>query len=205
MFSIRTAISTGWMIFKAHIRLLLAVHVIALSIQFVPQFLLGDTPGVKAVVVIGSLLLSFVTALGLVRIGLNLVDGEDADLADLFSCAHLVFKYLMASVLHGILIVIGLVLLIVPGIIWTVQFSQWPYLMVEHEMGPIEAMKASSRLTRGTRGKLILFYLATILLLFLGLFAAIVGAVVVYAVITVAGAYIYREILAHQPQNETAS
>ena len=157
MFSIRTAISKGWTIFKAHIRLLLAVHVIALSIQFVPQFLLGDTPGVKAVVMIGSLLLSFVTALGLVRIGLNLVDGEDADLADLFSCAHLVFKYLMASVLHGILIVIGLVLLIVPGIIWTVQFSQWPYLMVEHEMGPIEAMKASSRLTRGTRGKLILF------------------------------------------------
>ena len=86
------------------IGLLLGVHVIALCIEFFPQFILGDSPGVKAVVVIASLLLTFVTALGLVRIGLNLVDGEDAELADLFSCAHLVFNYLIASVLHGILI-----------------------------------------------------------------------------------------------------
>jgi uncharacterized membrane protein len=205
MFSMQDVFSRGWTIFKENIGLLLGVHVIALCIEFLPQLLLGDSPGVKAVVVIFSLLLTFVTALGLVRIGLNLVDGEDANLADLFSCAHLVFKYLIASVLHGILILAGILLLIVPGLIWAAQFSQWPYLMVEHEMGPIEAMKESSRITRGTRGKLILLYFAMILLFILGVLAVLVGVVVAYAVATVIGATVYREILANQPNAEAAS
>ena len=205
MFSIQDVFGRGWTIFKENIGLLLGVHVIALCIEFFPQFILGDSPGVKAVVVIASLLLTFVTALGLVRIGLNLVDGEDAELADLFSCAHLVFNYLIASVLHGILILVGLLLLIVPGLIWGAQFSQWPYLMVEHEMGPIEAMKESSRITRGTRGKLILLYFAMILLVILGVVAVFVGVVVAYAVTTVVGATVYREILANQTQSEAAT
>jgi uncharacterized membrane protein len=77
--------------------------------------------------------------------------------------------------------------------------------MVEHEMGPIEAMKESSRITRGTRGKLILLYFAMILLFILGVLAVLVGVVVAYAVATVVGATVYREILANQPNAEAAS
>jgi uncharacterized membrane protein len=204
MFSVGGAVSQGWQIFKENKGFLVVVHVVALLIQTVPQ-LLFDGPGVRAAVILASMLLSFVVALGLVRIGMNLVDGEPADFGNLFGFAHLVFKYLLASILHGLLIVAGLILLFVPGLIWIAQFSQWPFLMVEHEMGPIEAMKTSSRLTRGTRGRLVLFYFVVFGLFILGFLALGVGVVVSYAVVTVASAHVYREILAHQPDDLKAS
>ena len=72
-------------------------------------------------------------------------------------------------------------------------------------MGPIEAMKTSSRLTRGTRGRLVLFYFVVFGLFILGFLALGVGVVVSYAVVTVASAHVYREILAHQPDDLKAS
>ena len=206
MFSITAAFSKGWHIFKDNAGFLLGVHLLAMFVQVGPQLLLGDSPGTKALVAIISLLASFVLALGLVRIGLSLVDGEPVEFGDLFSYAHLVFKYLVASLLHGFLILFGLLLLVAPGLYWAAQFSQWPYLMVEHEMGPIEAMKESSRITRATRGNLILFFAASVGLVILGFLALFVGSIVAYALITVTGAYIYREILADQPpEPEVAS
>tara|TARA_B100001964_G_C14127055_1_gene551044 strand:- start:123 stop:743 length:621 start_codon:yes stop_codon:yes gene_type:complete len=202
MFSIGEAIAQGWRIFKENTGLLVGVHIAALLIQVVPQMLFTDSPGLFALTVIVSMLLSFVVALGLVRIGLNLVDGKPASFGDLFACSHLVFKYLIASLLHGFLILVGLMLLIAPGLIWGAQFSQWPFLMVEHDLGPIEALKQSSRITRGTRGKLILLFASIIGLVIAGLLALVVGILVAYPVITVASAFVYREILASQPRTD---
>ena len=204
MFSNSEAFGAGWRMLKERFGFLSGVHLVALAIQFAPQLLLGDSPGMKALVVIGSLLLSFVTALGLVRIGLNLVDGQVAGYPDLFSCAHLVFGYLVATFLHGALILLGCLLLVVPGLYLAAQFGLWPYLMVEHGMGPIEAMKESSRLTRGTRGKLMLFYVLILCAILAGVLALVVGAIVAYAVTTVAGAFVYRQILANQPDDAGA-
>ena len=229
MFSNSEAFRAGWRILKDRVGFLIGVHFVALAVQCAPQLLMGDSPGMKALVVIGSLLLSFVTALGLVRIGLNLVDGQEAGYPDLFSCAHLVFGYLVATLLHTILIVacpllvVGLgfysgvltenlssrvivlicaVPLVLSGLYIGAQFGLWPYLMVDCQIGPVEAMKTSSRMTRGTRGRLMIFYLLSIVAILFGLLAIVVGSLVAYAVITVAGASIYRQILSHRPLDQ---
>jgi uncharacterized membrane protein len=199
MFSVREAFRTGWRYLNENAGFLVGVHVVAIFVQLAPQILLGDSPETRGFGAIAGTLLSFVVALGLFRIGLGIVDGESVGYSELFSCAHLVFKYLIASILYAVIVITGLLLLLVPGAIWSAQFSQWPYLMVEHEMGPIEALKESSRITRGAKGRLILFFIGAIILMLLGFLAIIVGAVVAYAVITVAGAYVYRQILANQP------
>jgi hypothetical protein len=228
MFSNSEAFRAGWRILKDRVGFLIGVHFVALAVQCAPQLLMGDSPGMKALVVIGSLLLSFVAALGLVRIGLNLVDGQDAEVADLWSCAHLVFKYLVAALLHFSLVVscpalviklgsyffslneflshtalavISCFLLVLLSLYVLILFSLWPYLMVEHELGPIEAMKESSRLTRDTRGNLMLFYMLSLVAILLGAVVLLVGSIVAYALITVAGAFVYRQIQANQPEH----
>ena len=48
---------------------------------------------------------------------LRLSDKENAGYADLFSCFPLFFKYLIGSILYGLIVIGGLLLLIIPGII----------------------------------------------------------------------------------------
>ena len=205
MFSIVEAIRTGWCVFKENAGFLIGAHLIAILVQTVPQLLFRDSPGMQAIVVIPSLLCSFVVALGLVRVGLDLVDGHSGSYEDLFSQAHLVFGYLIASILHTLVSFLGILLLIVPGIVWYAQFSLWPYLMVEHGMGPIEAMKESSRITRGHRGQLILFYLALALVAIVGLAAFVVGIVPALGVITVSTAFVYRRLNDSPPETAVVS
>jgi hypothetical protein len=229
MFSIREAMGVGWRIFRENMAFLVGVHVIAVLIQTLPQMFIGESPSLQAPVAMISVLVTFVTALGLVQIGLNMVDGVPCTYGDLFSQAHLVFKYLIASILHalaaglpaivmvgavllytrladlpvpqnpGTFVIIGaLVIAIVLGAIPFVQFSLWPFPLVEKGMGPIEALRESSRLTRGVRARLILLYLAMAGIMILGLLAFVVGVIVPYAMITVASAFVYRRILAHE-------
>jgi len=197
MFSTKEALSEGWRLSKQNLGFLLGVHAVAIAIQTVPQFLFKDSPGTQAAVVIGCMLLSFVVALGLVRIGLNVVDGEPSGYGDLFGSAHLVFKYLIASILYALIVLFGLILFVIPGCIWGAQFSQWPFLMVEREFGPIEALSESSKLTKGSRSSLILYYMALIGVVLLGVMAFLVGVIVSYAVCTVSMAYVYRQLLAN--------
>lgn len=225
MFSIREAFKTGWRVFAANTGFLIGVHLIALGVQTLPQLLAGDSPGLQALVVIVSMLGSFVVALGLVRIGLNLIDGVGCAYGDLFSHAHLVFKYLIASLLHGlasasvfvllgaayivyralaeapfslvespVALVVLAIVSVIPGAFLYARFSQWPFLMVEHGYGPIRSMQESSKITEGVRGHLVLLFLAMIPLGLAGLLALLVGFVVSYAVITVATAYVYRQL-----------
>ena len=199
MFSVLDAYCTGWSYFKENVGFLLGVHFVALFVQLAPQILLSYSPGTRGFGAIAGTLLSFVVALGLVRIGLGLIDGELVSYSELFACVHLVFKYLIASILYSLIVLFGILLLVVPGLIWAAQFSQWPYLMVEHEMGPIEALRASARITKGMKDRLILFLIVSVILILLGFLVIIVGAVVANAVVTMAGAYVYRQILANQP------
>jgi uncharacterized membrane protein len=229
MFSVRDAYRTGWRYFKENTGFLVGIHFVALCVELAPQILLvllGHSPETRGFGAIAGTLLSFVVALGLVRIGLGLIDGELVSYSELFASAHLVFNYLIASILYALIVLFGILVfpgviwaaqfsqwpylmvehkiiflfLVFPGVIWAAQFSQWPYLMVEHEMGPIEALKESARITKGTKGQLILFLIVSVILILLGFVVLIVGAVVAYAVITMAGAYVYRQILANQPE-----
>ena len=59
------------------------------------------------------------------------------------------WKYLGASILLALAVAIGFVLLIVPGIIFGLMFMFTTFVVIERELGPIDAMNESHRLTRG--------------------------------------------------------
>lgn len=205
MFSIRDVFARGWAVFRENASLLIFAHLIAVAAQALPAPVPTESEGLRGLLVIVSALLSFVIGLGLVRIALDLVDGRPSRVMDVFSRAYQVFGYVIASILHAAVTGIGLLLLIVPGVIAGVSFSMWPYFMVEHEMGPIESMKASWALTRGSRGRLVLYFIASIGVILLGILALLVGVVVSYAVLTVTGALVYRALQAHEASPEGAA
>lgn len=63
-----------------------------------------------------SNLLSVFLTLGLIRIGLNLVSGQAVTINQLFSGGRLMLRAIGASILYGAMLVVGFLLLIVPGV-----------------------------------------------------------------------------------------
>ena len=88
------------------------------------------------------------------------------------------WKFLAASILVGLAIGIGFVLLIVPGILAMVFFIFSTVIVIDRDLGPIEAMKESMRIGRGYRWSLLGLVVLLALIVFVGMLALFVGLLV---------------------------
>jgi uncharacterized membrane protein len=200
--TIGEALSAGWEGFKGNIGPLLVVAVAVFVVQaLVTTLAPAPTEGFNLVYILWQLV-GFVlsSAIGMVwtRLSLEIVDGSDVTMSDFTEDLHLIVPYVLASLISGILISIGLVLLVVPGIILALMFYFVPYRVVDAGSGPLDALRESAQLTRGHKGWLFGFSIVLILLNLLGLLLLVVGVLVTAAVSLIATAYVYRRLQAAQ-------
>lgn len=188
--SVRECIKFGWATFKGRpwfyvgVTLLIGVlQVVIGSVQeSLPEFL-GF---------IASLALSTLVYVGTINLFLKAHDGEGKT-GDLWHPAAF-WSYLGLSVLLFLIVGLGLVLLIVPGIILALAFFCAGYLVVDKNLTPIKALKESYRITKGKRWKLFLLVLASAGLMILGMFPLFLGLLVAAPVCALAGVHAYRTI-----------
>ena len=160
-FSMGEAIEFGWNTTKNHLGFFIGLMIIAGLIFVVPgtlgQLTKHSTPGLSIIFSIASFFLHIVIGMGLIKIVLKFCDNDKTELPDLFSCSHLFFKYLFGSIIYGLIVSAGMILLIIPGFIWAIKFYFFSYFIVDKNLGPIEALKRSSAITEGTKWDLLLF------------------------------------------------
>jgi uncharacterized membrane protein len=138
--------------------------------------------------------------IGLIKITLKFCDNEKAKIFDLFSSYSLIFKYLIGLIIYSLIVGVGLILLIAPGIIWGIQFQFFSYFIIDKGLGPIEALKKSSEITKGVKWDLFLFDLLLGLINVLGVLAFLIGLLVTFSIAMIAKAFVYRKLLS---QTET--
>jgi uncharacterized membrane protein len=199
-FSKGEAIRYGWGVMKANLGFFIGLLVIVGVIGAIPKILEQITaeraPGLSIIFAIAGAIFNVIVTMGVTTISLKLVDNAKPDLGDLFSRFHLFFKYLGGNILYTLIVVGGLILLIVPGIVWALKFILFGYLVMDRGLGPIEALKKSAALTMGARWDLFLFCLLLVGINLLGALALLIGLFATIPTSTVAGAYVYRKLLA---------
>lgn len=146
---------------------------------------------------IAFLVLSIVMDMGLIRISLRFCDQEKGRFSELFNCYPLFFRYFIGSILYGLIVLGGLVLLIIPGIIWAIKFQFFGYFIVDKKTGPIEALKRSAAITKGAKRNLFLFAILLGFINILGALFFIVGLFATIPTTMVALAFVYRKLLSH--------
>lgn len=92
--------------------------------------------------------------LGLYASYLRLVREEQMEMGDLFSQFSKTLAGIALQFLMGLVIVLGFLLLIVPGIILSLELSLAWLVLIDDKCGPIEAMKRSRAMMRGHRKQL---------------------------------------------------
>ena len=99
-----------------------------------------------------SFVVGVVLAMGLIRAALAVVEGRAPEVNMLFQTDGFI-PYLFASIIFGLAVFFGLVLLIVPGIIIAIMWHFFGYVIVEHpETGVLESLNRSAEITRVTGG-----------------------------------------------------
>lgn len=132
---------------------------------------------------------------GLMQVSLLIADGEEASTGDAIPGFSMFFKFFIAFILYCVIVVIGTLLFLVPGIIWSVQFMFFGYFIVDKELGPVKALRRSSQITKGIRADLFVFTLIIYILNLIGEMAFLVGLFVTMPMTLVALARIYRKLL----------
>ncbi len=141
-----------------------------------------------------SWIASLFFAIAYIRISLKLVAGQKVEFPDLWASYRVFWKFLGGEILYFLIVLGGLILLIVPGIIWAIKYSFFGYLIVEQEMGPVEAIKASGRLTHESKGNLFLLGLLFFGIMLLGALACGVGLFAAVPTVMIAHAFVYRKL-----------
>lgn len=209
-FSIKESIRFGWTEFKKDPWFFVGVTAALSIFTIVVDSLTGDRGGIQSVLgIFISLLASTVVTIAYARMALSTVAGAHVGWNGLWAPQHF-FSALGAGILQFVIIIVGFILLIVPGVIAALLFSFTQLSIVDKTLSPIEGLRESYRLARPHIWSLFLFMLSLILLNVLGFIALVIGLLVTIPVSLIAVAYVYKKLSnAQEPMivvpNETST
>jgi uncharacterized membrane protein len=126
---------------------------------------------------------------------LKAVRGERIEVRDIFiTFQRNYWNVIIANVVVSIIIGLGIVMLIVPGIIFACRLAFVPYLVVDREMDVMDALRVSWDMTRGYGWQIFLMGLLAIPVVLLGLICLFVGVIVSVMWISAAFAVMYHAV-----------
>ena len=153
------------------------------------QYLFKDIAVLLVIFKLSSVVFGLLTSIGLAKITLNMSKGKAVSYKDLFSEYKLIPSAFLASFLYVLIVFFGLILFIVPGIIFAMKYRFFLFVLIEEDCGAIEALRKSAKITEGQKWNLFLFTLVGILLAPL-LVITIIG----HFVYTIADASLYCKL-----------
>jgi uncharacterized membrane protein len=198
-FDRKDALTRGWNLALAHLGLVATVVAIGWLVSAVEASLRrpGAASGASAALLLLALqAVHLVVTMGGLAIFLRLYDGQPTRLGDLFEPLPLFFRFLFAQLLYGLIVAAGLLLLVVPGVIWAIRYGFVPFLVIDKQLDPFAALRASKRLTSGHTRALFGFGLLLFGVNLLGALALGVGLLVTIPATAMAAAHAYRSLVA---------
>jgi hypothetical protein len=190
------AISYGWKGLTKYLGplLLITLVVVVISVGMSLVGYLFDSWFLQLTWNIVTTVVSLIVAMGLIRAALAVVDGRTPEVGMLFHTDNFV-PYLVASILVGLSVGIGLLLCIIPGLILGFLFAFYGYAIVDGRVSDgIEAMKTSWNVVSANVGQLLLLFILVFIINIAGALLCGVGLFFTYPLTAIAIAYAWRRV-----------
>lgn len=194
LFSIREALRFGWAEFKRDPWFYVGTTAALLIFSIVVDSLTSEGHDFGFLVgTILSLLASTIVTIAFVRLALSAAQGTHVGWDGLWA-PQFFFPVLGATIAQSVIVLIGFVLLIIPGVIASILLGFTQFALIDKKLMPFAALKESYRLTRPHLLSLFFLTLAVAALNILGLIALGVGLLVTIPVSLIALASVYRAL-----------
>jgi len=196
----------SWSIFKANWTILLLLIIVLFLVQFIPNMLTAafEDSGLEVLsplISLVSLVLNLLTSIGWTVAILKMARGEKVMVGELFKHSGKLWNYALGTILVGLLVFVGFLLFIIPGIVWSIKYMFVPYLIADSGMGARAALKASSQMTEGIKWNIFGLVLALLVVNIVGMLALLVGLLVTIPVTTIASAMLYERLRVRTQDN----
>ena len=193
--SVGAAFSYGWAKFSQNAGPLIVVTLLVWAASIVINIIAQDFDSwfLQLFFSVLAFVVSQVMTRGLVRAALTIVNGGRPEPGSVFSFEN-IGPFVVGAILFGLLVGVGLVLCIIPGLILGALFGFWSFACVEQDLDGVSALKRSLELTRANFGQVILFGLAYIGVNIIGAILCGIGLLVTIPLSYVAAAHFYRQL-----------
>ena len=168
---------------KGNLWLSIAVLVVYQLVSYVPNLLgmLSESvflAGIMSIITVG---LTGILSIGVCRFFINLANDSNSQFSDLWYGFNNILKAFGVSLLVALLVFLGSLLFVVPGIILTYMYSQVYYVMAQNpELSVIDALKESARIMKGHKFELFVLELSFLgWMILVGITFGIVGLYVI--------------------------
>jgi len=159
-----------WTIFKQQWGACLLALIVVWAISFVVNIVVGFGLGFagamsrdQTVAAICSVVSNIITTAFGIWLGigqalyfLKIARGQPAELGEIFSGGPYFLRVLGASILFGLAYFAGVLLCVVPGVIFALMFSQFYYLILDRNVGVMESLNISRDIMNGNKMTLFL-------------------------------------------------
>lgn len=193
-FKIGQKIKEAWPLYKEHFGALLLMTLLTFAVAGVGQ---KENFVLSIVVMVVNIILSYVW----IRFILSLIDKKEFNLfsKDIPTLGQL-WNFIKTSILYGLCIIGGLILLIVPGFYFAGRLMFAVYISVEKNQGARASIKESWNMTKDNGWKL--FWKSFVIALFMavGFLALIVGSFITYPIGFMLMIMMYREFVKFKTQ-----
>lgn len=152
-FSASEAIGFGWKTVRDNLGLYIKIYIMAGFFIIAPiiiTILLGHSiPLLAGIISLIRAVILFIFSIGLLKVSLRFIDKGKSGIKDFFPDISLSIKCFLALIIYELIVVIGLILLVLPGVYFAVRFIFTPYIILDKGYGPIAALNESYRITKG--------------------------------------------------------
>lgn len=216
------AIKFGWEAMKEHLWLFIGIGAAAIGIygiEWIVQFIVTGGKGHNFTSVFLQLAFAYLNivifTLGYTKVCIKMADGEETEFGDLFSCFSLGGRFILASIIMGLLFVpvvllvgisaailksavfigiIGIIVMIIAVSIIIMRFIFVSYLVVDKDLDAMGCVKGSWNMTQGKVWDLSIFFSLQCLVIIAGALCLGVGLIAAIPTTSVSTAYYYRQL-----------
>jgi hypothetical protein len=190
-----TAVSYGWKKFTEYpgplilIALIIAVvNLIGGVLRFaVDNFVIG------LILVVVFYIVGQILTIGIINASLMVTRGERPEPGRAFSTQYL-GQFIVGSILYGIIVGIGFILCVIPGIIAMILLAFYGFYILDQGMSGTEALSASYNLVKDNFGRVFLVLLVAFLINLVGALLCGIGLLVTAPICWIIVAYAYRKL-----------
>jgi uncharacterized membrane protein len=201
--SLRHAVDFAWPALKKRFGIFTAVLLTILAAWAVLEIVViaGQRFGIVlwAVMHLAFLIFFAGVELGVLQICRALRDGKVPAFADTFACLRLGPKFLAAQILYLLMIAIGLLLLVVPGVYLGVRYALFGFCFADGETNLLRCFQQSALLTKGATASLLRVLAALLILNVLGASLLAVGLFITVPLSVLITTDVYRQLTTPPP------
>lgn len=186
----------AWELYKSNLGVVVGATVVYMLITLILTG--GDQLGIGGGMRITGNLLMLILAgpltVGLYSVMVRVVRSEEVSIPGLFDGFQHFGRAVGVYLLSLLAIIVGFILLIIPGIIIAVGLYPVEYLVYDERRGVVETLQRAWDLTRGHKFELFVVGVAALFVTLLGLLALGVGIIFTGAFAYLVGAVVYEEL-----------